>query len=63
MNVGDLVMFKSIGAGKTDNPPYSKDGGWRTGVVIGKKNINLEVVNIFYRGDVFCALESNCRLI
>ena len=63
MNKGDLVEFKCIGAGKLDQPPYSKDGEWRKGVVIGKKKINLEVVNIFYRGHVFCALESNCRLI
>lgn len=63
MNVGDLVEFKCIGAGKTDKPPYSKDGEWRTGVILGKKKINFDVVNILYRGYVFLALVDNCRLI
>ena len=63
MNVGDLVEFKCIGAGKTDNPPYSKDGEWRTGVVLEKRKMNLDVVDILYRGHVFVALVDNCRLI
>ena len=63
MNVGDLVEFKCIGAGKLDKPPYSKDGEWRTGVVLKKKKINFEVVNILYKGHVFVALVDNCRYI
>ena len=63
MNVGDLVKFKCIGAGKIDNPPYSKDGEWRTGVVLEKRKMNLDVVDILYRGHVFVALVDNCRLI
>ena len=63
MNVGDLVEFKCIGAGKIDNPPYSKDGEWRTGVILRKKKINFEAVDILYRGHVFVALVKNCRLI
>ena len=63
MNVGDLVEFKCIGAGKTDNPPYSQDGEWRTGVVLSKKKITFEVLNILYRGQTFVALTDNCRLI
>ena len=63
MNVGDLVEFKCIGAGKIDNPPYSKDGEWRTGVVLEKRKMNLDVVDILYRGHVFVALVDNCRLI
>jgi hypothetical protein len=62
VNVGDLVKFKCIGAGKTDNPPYSQDGEWRTGVVLEKKKINFEVLNILYRGQVFFALADNCRI-
>jgi len=63
VNVGDLVKFKCIGAGKIDNPPYSKDGEWRTGVVLEKRKMNLDVVDILYRGHVFVALVDNCRLI
>jgi hypothetical protein len=61
--VGDLVKFKCIGAGKTDNPPYSQDGEWRTGVVLRRKKINFQVVNLLYRGHIIFALERNCRLI
>ena len=63
MNVGDLVEFRCIGAGKTDNPPYSQDGEWRTGVVLSKKKIVLEALNILYRGQIFVALADNCRLM
>ena len=64
MNVGDLVKFKCIGAGKLDKPPYSKDGEWRTGVILAKrKPINFEVVDILYKGHVFVALVHNCRLV
>lgn len=34
MKAGDLVRFKSIGAGKHDDPPYSRDGEWRIGILI-----------------------------
>lgn len=63
MKAGDLVEFKCIGAGKTDNPPYSKDGEWRLGVILKKRIINFEVVDILYRGQTFVALVDNCRLI
>ena len=63
MNVGDLIEFKCIGAGKTDNPPYSQDGVWRVGVVLSKKKIVFEVLNILYRGQTFVALIDNCREI
>jgi len=63
VNVGDLVEFRCIGAGKTDNPPYSQDGEWRTGLVLSKKKITFEVLNILYRGQTFVALVDNCRPI
>jgi hypothetical protein len=63
VNVGDLVEFKCIGAGKLDKPPYSKDGEWRTGVVLSKKKIVFEAFNILYKGQIFVALSQNCRLI
>ena len=63
MKTGDLVKFKCVGAGKTDNPPYSQDGAWRTGVILGKKKIQFEAFNILYRGQVFFALAENCRLV
>lgn len=34
MKAGDLVRFKSIGAGKHDKPPYSNDGEWRFGILV-----------------------------
>ena len=34
MKAGDLVRFKSIGAGKHDDPPYSHDGEWRIGILV-----------------------------
>jgi len=34
MKTGDLVRFKCIGAGKTDDPPYSQDGEWRIGLLV-----------------------------
>ena len=62
--MGDLVEFKCIGAGKLDQPRYSKDGEWRTGVILAKRNpVNFEVVDILYKGHVFVALAGNCRLI
>ena len=63
MKVGDLVEFKCISAGKLDNPPYCKDGTWRLGVVLGKKKLVFEAVNIFYKGQIVYALADNCRLV
>ena len=63
MKIGDLVHFKCIGAGKTDCPPYSQDGEWRTGIILSKKKIVFEVFNILYRGQIFVALSKNCRII
>ena len=34
MKAGDLVRFKSIGAGKHDAPPYSHGGEWRIGILV-----------------------------
>ena len=34
MKAGDLVRFKSVGAGKHDDPPYSHDGEWRIGILV-----------------------------
>ena len=34
MKPGDLVEFMCIGAGRHDKPAYSKDGTWRTGLLI-----------------------------
>ena len=63
MGVGDLIYFKCIGAGKYDNPPWSKDGEWRIGIIVGTKKIVFEVFQIYYRGEVFVALKENCSLI
>ena len=67
MNVGDLVKFKCIGAGKHDNPPYSRDGQWRTGMIVkitmdqklfsGK----MKYVHVFYCGEIVRALYENCQ--
>lgn len=60
---GDLVHFRCIGAGKTDNPPYSQDGEWRIGIIIGTKKTVFEMFQIYYRGEVFVALRKNCNLL
>ena len=63
MNAGDLVSFRCIGAGKTDNPPYSQDGQWRTGIIIEKRGVTLDGAKILYRGSFVFALLENCILI
>ena len=54
MKTGDLVRFKCIGAGKTDNPPYSKDGEWRIGLLIEYHTWE-KIGTILYRGQIFRA--------
>jgi hypothetical protein len=63
VNAGDLVLFRCIGAGKTDNPPYSQDGQWRTGLILEKRKVTVEGVKILYRGHLVFALLKNCVLI
>ena len=69
MNVGDLINFMSIGAGKTDKPPYSQDGEWRTGLIVDKVIDNklfsgrTEFAHVFYRGEIIRVIVDNCRLI
>ena len=68
MKVGDLVNFKCIGAGKTDNPPYSQDGEWRIGLIVERNDIDpifmpFEVFQILYRGQVFRVPSENCNLL
>tara|TARA_Y100001973_G_C5149656_1_gene307378 strand:- start:450 stop:659 length:210 start_codon:yes stop_codon:yes gene_type:complete len=52
MKTGDLVRFKNIGAGKTDNPPYSQDGKWRIGLLIEYHTWE-KIGTILYRGKIF----------
>ena len=66
MNIGDLVRFKCIGAGRTDSPPYSQDGELRIGLVLGqrkKEDTPFHMIEIFYRGIVIISLAKNCRII
>lgn len=63
MKPGDLVSFRCIGAGKTDNPPYSQDGQWRTGIIIEKRGLTVNGAKILYRGCFVFALLENCTLI
>ena len=69
MNVGDLVRFMCIGAGKTDDPSYSQDGEWRTGLIVDRVVDNklfsgkFEFAHILYRGEIIRVLVDNCRLI
>ncbi len=69
MNAGDLIEFKSIGAGKTDYPAYSQDGEWRTGLIVDKViddklfSGRTEFAQVFYRGEIIRVLVDNCRLI
>ena len=69
MNVGDLVRFMCKDAGKTDNPTYSQDGEWRTGLIVDKAIDNklfsgrIEFAHVFYRGEIIRVLVDNCSLI
>ena len=69
MNVGDLVKFRCIGAGKVDVPAYSKDGQWRTGMIV-EKNTDVKLFSgkiefsyVLYKGRIFRCLSENCRII
>lgn len=62
MKKGDLIQFMMIGAGKTDNPPYSQDGSWRIGILLGYENHTVikreHVAKIFYRNKVmYCRIK------
>ena len=66
MNAGDLIEFKCIGAGRTDSPPYSQDGEWRVGLMLGerkKEDSPFHMVHIYYRGIVVISLAESCRVI
>ena len=67
MNVGDLIKFKCIGAGRTDNPPYSQDGEWRIGLLVNEKvddqRSPFHMAYIFYRGEIVKALAESCRVM
>ena len=66
MNAGDLIEFKCIGAGRTDSPPYSQDGEWRVGLMLGerkKEDSPFNMVHIYYRGIVVISLAESCRVI
>ena len=52
MKTGDLVRFKSIGAGRTDSPPYSQDGEWRIGLLVEYQSWE-KVATVLYRGQTF----------
>ena len=62
MKTGDLIQFMMIGAGKTDNPPYSEDGSWRIGILLGYQYRNVieeeYVGKVFYRNKVmYCRIK------
>lgn len=59
MKVGDLVRFKCIGAGKHDNPPYSRDGEWRIGILIKYEKWE-KVGTVLYMG---CLHRANAEYI
>ena len=69
MKVGDLVKFKCIGAGSVDQPPYSKDGQWRTGLIVEQNTDNklfsgkINFSYVLYKGRIFRTCSENCRVI
>ena len=68
MTEGDLIVFKCIGAGKTDSPPYSQDGKWRLGLFLmqindGPFGSNFPYAKVFYRGNIFRPQLENCQLV
>ena len=49
---GDMVRFKQINVGKYDNPPYSRDGQWRLGLLIEYTTWE-KVGTVFYEGRLY----------
>ena len=60
MKPGDLVRFESVGAGKFDNPPYSKDGKWRLGLLISYESWE-KIGVIFYCGSLIRVRAENIQ--
>ena len=69
MKIGDLVEFKCIGAGKVDQPPYSKDGQWRIGLIVQQNTDNklfsgkIKFSYVLYKGRIFRTFSNNCRAL
>ena len=65
--MGDLIKFKCIGAGRTDDPPYSQDGEWRMGLLLKKckdhKLVPFDMAHILYRGTIVKAFLNGCSVI
>lgn len=62
MKSGDLVRFKSIGAGKHDDPPYSLDGQWRLGILV-KYEIWEKVATVLYMRKLHSVLAENIQKV
>ena len=60
MKIGDLVRFKSIGAGKTDDPPYSHDGEWRIGLLLEYRTWE-KVGTVLYEGNIYRVRAENIQ--
>jgi len=62
VKTGDLIQFKMIAAGRTDNPQYSEDGSWRIGILLGYGYHTIikeeYMARILYRNQIFhCRIE------
>ena len=56
MKKGDLVWFRQIAAGRYDNPPYSRDGTWRIGLLIEYPSIGKsweDCAAVLYEGRIY----------
>lgn len=61
MKVGDMIEFKQIVAGRDDDPPYSLDGQWRVGLLLGYPPKSWEGCPVLYRGKVYLIRVDNMR--
>ncbi len=61
MKAGDMIEFKQIVAGRYDDPPYSLDGQWRIGLLLGYPPQTWEGCPVLYRGKVLEIRVENMR--
>ena len=63
MKAGDMIEFRQIVAGRDDDPPYSMDGQWRIGLLLGFPPETWMGCPVLYRGKVFEIRVENMRLL
>ena len=61
--VGDIIEFRQISAGRDDNPPYSMDGQWRIGLLLVYPPKTWKGCPVLYNGKVYTIRLENMRAL